>query len=98
MLTDDQCAMVLALVRCYVAETSLVWVGSHVQMRGKRNRGIEWDGTRYGWPHTYTHVDYYQRWLPGRKKILRSLALTCKQDLLYEPNPGPCKARRSLQR
>jgi hypothetical protein len=98
MLTDDQCAMVLALVRHYVAQTSLVWVGSHVQMRGKRHRGIEWDGTRYGWPHTYTHVDYYQRWLPGRKKILRSLALTCKQDLLYEPNPGPCKARRSLRR
>ena len=86
-LTDDEVVLVLALVRQHVAQTSLKWVVSHIQVRGKRKRVLTWDGIR-PWPQTYNHVDCYQRWLPGRKKILRSLALTCKQETLFDPSPA----------
>ena len=73
-MTDDEIALVLALVRQHVAQTARTWVVSHVQVRGKRKREVlTWDGIRT--PPTYTHVDCYQRWLPGRKKILRSLTI-----------------------
>ena len=103
-MTDDEVATVLALVRLHVAQTARTWVVSHVQVRGKRKREVlTWDGIRT--PSTYTYVDCYQRWLPGRKKILRSLALTCKQETLLDPNLTPkdlgpghsCTARQRPQ-
>ena len=98
-MTDDDVALVLALVRLYVAQTARTWVVSHIQVRGKRKREVlTWDGIRT--PPTYTHVDCYQRWLPGRKKILRSLALTCKQETLFRVWPNSralCTATQSPQ-
>ena len=83
-LGDNEIALVLALVRRHVATSpnSRVLVDSHVQMRGKK-RKLTWDGVLTA-PWTYTHIEPHYRWLPGRKKILHSLALTCKQDILYD--------------
>ena len=46
-MTDDEIALVLALVRQHVAQTARTWVVSHVQVRGKRKREVlTWDGIR----------------------------------------------------
>lgn len=83
-LSDHEIALVLALVRRSVAvdPKSRTWVGQHVQVRS-RKRLIDWSGT-LPVPTTFTYVDSYRRWNPGNKKLLHSLALVCKQELLFE--------------
>lgn len=83
-LSDHDIALVLALVRRSVAvdPKSRTWVGQHVQVRS-RKRLIGWTGT-LPVPTTFTYVDSYRRWNPGNKKLLHSLALVCKQELLFE--------------
>jgi hypothetical protein len=83
-LSDHEIALVLALVRRSVAvdPKSRTWVGQHVQVRS-RKRLIGWTGT-LPVPTTFTYVDSYRRWNPGNKKLLHSLALVCKQELLFE--------------
>ena len=88
MLTDDEKAYVLALVRHYIIHDprSRTVVGSHVQTRGPRKRSrIAWDGTAI--PTTFTYVEAYCRWNAGIKRKLYTLALACKQDTLTPPPP-----------
>lgn len=83
-LSDHDIALVLALVRRSVADDpkSRTWVGQHVQVRS-RKRLRDWTGT-LPVPVTFTYVDSYRRWNPGNKKLLHSIALVCKQELLFK--------------
>ena len=83
-LSDHDTALVLALVRRSVADDpkSRTWVGQHVQVRS-RKRLRDWTGT-LPVPVTFTYVDSYRRWNPGIKMLLHSLALVCKQELLFK--------------